>query len=240
MYGMVRHHDTAWSKQFVLSEIIPFIRKAVEDYHYQLATINFENGSVSNPNQSVSKIVPLLKSDAMINGMEKSFIEQGLPDEDRYKLISWHLVGRVRVIAAFDAPNNFQFMHRYNVEELGITPDQTKDHAIENFRTMAMRIKMRNDYTKPIVTIDRIGGIASSLLLLPDFWEKEATKARDELVIYVADYDTLLVARKSDKQGVQKIIGLALSRAIASVFSPPIFFVFDRNGLRLLEHSDMT
>ena len=239
MYARVRPLDPDWNKQFVLSEIIPFILNGVEEYGRQIASIIFERGGVTNPNLSVAKIVPLLKSDAMIRGMDESFVKQGLPDEERYKLLHWHVIGRVRFVPAFDTPDNFQFMHRFNADELGITPEEARDHALTNFRSMAMRIKMRTDYTKPIVAIDRIGGIASSLILLPEFWEKEAMKARDELVIHAADYDTLLVARKGDKQGLSQLVGMAFTGSVESIFSPPVIFVFDKNGLRLLERSDV-
>ncbi|MCV9964622.1 hypothetical protein OIU34_22280 [Pararhizobium sp. BT-229] len=238
LFEQVRPFDPDWNKQFVSSEVIQFIRNGVEELRRQVAAVDPESGTSNSPHRSVSKIVPLLKSDAMISGMEQSSsFKGGVPD--RYRLLSWPLVGRVRVVPAFDTPENFHFMHRYDADELGITPDEARDHALANFRTMAMRIKMRNDYTKPLVVIDRIGGIASSLLLLPEFWEKEAIKARDELVIHVAEYDTLLVARKGDRQGMESLIGMAISGAVQSVFSPPVIFVFDKNGLRLLERSDV-
>jgi uncharacterized protein YtpQ (UPF0354 family) len=239
MFVQVRPFDPDWNKQFILSEIIPFIEKGVEEFRRQIASIDMDTGVVTNPNQSIAKIVPLLKSDAMIKGMDQSFIKQGLPDEDSFKLLHWPVVGRVRFVAAFDTPDNFQFMHRFDADELGITPDEARDHALSNFRATAMRIKMRTDYTKPVVSIDRIGGIASSLLLLPEFWEKEAIKARDELVIHATDYDTLLVARKSDKQALARLVGTALSGVVESIFSPPLIFVYDKDGLRLLERKDV-
>lgn len=239
MFTQVRPFDPDWNKQFVLVEIIPFIRNGVEEFRRQVAAIDFERGVQTNPNQSVSKIVPLLKTDSMIRGMDESFVKQGLPDEERYKLLHWPVIDRVRFVPAFDTPDNFQFMHRFNADELGITPEEARQHALANFRTMAMRIKMRNDYTKPIVAIDRIGGIASSLILLPEFWEKEAVKARDELVIHAADYDTLLVARKGDKQGLSQLVNMTFSGAVETIFHPPVIFVFDKNGLRLLERKDL-
>ncbi len=238
MFTLVRPFDLDWNKQFVLVEIIPFIRNGVEEFRRQIAAIDLDRGVHTN-NQSVSKIVPLLKTDAMIQGMDESFVKQGLPDEERYKLLHWPVAGRVRFVPAFDTPDNFQFMHRFNADELGITPDEAREHALANFRTMAMRIKMRTDYTKPIVAIDSICGIASSLILLPEFWEKEAIKARDELVIHAADYDTLLVARKGDKQGLSQLVNMTFSGAVETIFHPPVIFVFDKNGLRLLERKDL-
>lgn len=240
LFEQVQLLDLDSNKRFVRTEVIQFIRNGVEELRRQVAAIDPDSGMSNNPHHTVSKIVPLLKSDAMISGMEQSSFKGGVPAEDRYRLLNWPVIDRVRFIPAFDTPDNFHFMHRYDADELGITPEEARDHALANFRTMAMRIKMRTDYTNSLVVIDRIGGIASSLLLLPEFWEKEAIKARDELVIHVADYDTLLVARKGDRQGVQQLIGMAISGAVASVFSPPIIFVFDRNGLRLLERSDVT
>jgi hypothetical protein len=236
----IRPDDAEWNKEFLRTDGLPFIANAVNEFRRQLAAIDLDNGVINNPNQTVAKIVPLLKTDAMIHGMDQSFVRNGLPDEERYRLISWPLIDRVRVVPAFDTPDNFQFMHLFNAEELGITPDEVKEHALANFRTMSKRIKIRSDYTKPLVVIDRIGGIASSLLLLPEFWEKEAVKAKDELVIHVAEYDTLLVARKGDRQAMARLLNMAYSGSVASVFTPPIIFVFDRNGLRVLQSSDLT
>ncbi|MBY3155490.1 hypothetical protein HFO56_24490 [Rhizobium laguerreae] len=239
IFQNVRPDDPEWNKEFLRTEGLAFIANAINEFRRQLAAVDFDKGVIANPNATLSKIVPLLKSDVMIHGMELSFVKQGLPNEERYRLLSWPVLDRVRVVPAFDTPDNFQFMHRFNADELGITPEEVHDHALANFRTTAKRIKIRSDYTKPIVVIDRIGGIASSLLLLPEFWEKEAVKAKDELVIHVAEYDTLLVARKSDRQAAARLIGMAYSGSVASVFSPPILFVFDRNGLRVLQKSDV-
>lgn len=239
LFEQVHPLDPERNKRFASTHVIQFIRNGVEELRRQVAAIDPESGASNNQYRSVSKIVPLLKSDAMISGMEQSSFKGGVPAEDRYRLLNWPVIDRVRFVPAFDTPENFHFMHRYDADELGITPEEARDHALANFRTMAMRIKMRTDYTKPLVVIDRIGGIASSLLLLPEFWEKEAIKARDELVIHVADYDTLLVARKGDRKGMENLIGMAITGAVQSVFSPPVIFVFDKNGLRLLERSDV-
>lgn len=235
----IRPDDAEWNKEFLRTDGLAFIANAVNEFRRQLAAIDLDKGVINNPNQTVGKIVPLLKTDAMIHGMDQSFIRNGMPDEEQYRLMSWPLIDRVRVVPAFDTPDNFQFMHRFNADELGITPDEVKDHALANFRTMSKRIKIRSDYTKPLVVIDRIGGIASSLLLLPEFWEKEAVKAKDELAIHVAEYDTLLVARKGDRHGMARLLHMAYSGSVASVFTPPIIFVFDINGLRVLQKSDL-
>jgi hypothetical protein len=239
IFQAIRPDDTEWNKEFLRNEGLPFIANAVNEMRRQLAAIDLDTGAHKNPNQTVGKIVPLLKTDAMIHGMDQSFIRNGMPDEEQYRLMSWPVIDRVRFVPAFDTPDNFQFMHRFNADELGLTPDEVKEHALANFRTMAKRIKIRSDYTKSMVVIDRIGEIASSLLLLPEFWEKEAVKAKDELVIHVAEYDTVLVARKGDKPGLTRLIHMVGSGSVASVFTPPILFVFDRNGLRVLQKSDL-
>ena len=50
---------------------------------------------------------------------------------------------------------------------------------------------------------------------------------------------TLLVARKGDKQGLSQLVTMALAGAVESIFSPPVIFVFDKDGLRLLERRDV-
>jgi hypothetical protein len=235
----IRPDDAEWNMEFLRTDGLPFIANAVSEFRRQMAAIDLDKGGINNPNQTIAKIVPLLKTDAMIQGMDQSFVRNGMPDEEQYRLMSWPVIDRVRVVPAFDTPDNFQFMHRFNADELGITPDDVREHALANFRTMSKRIKIRSDYSKPMVVIDRIGGIASSLLLLPEFWEKEAVKAKDELVIHVAEYDTLLVARKGDRQGMSRLLSMVYSGGVASVFTPPIIFAFDRNGLRVLQKSDL-
>ena len=239
LFQMLRPDDMEYNGRLCRDQFVPHVVNSVAEMHRKLAGMKVEGGTLRNETHDIAKAVPLLKSLDMVAGMNASFVKQGLPDEERYRLVTWPFLGRVAYVAAFDTPTNFEFIHGSTVEELGVTRDILRERALENLRSAARRVKFRTDYTKPVNEIDRLQGFASSLLLLPEFWEKEATKAKDELVIHVADYDTLMVARKGDRRGLSMLLTLALSGRVESVFNPPVFFVFDKDGMRLMVKSDV-
>lgn len=190
-----------------------------------------------------SAIVPMLKTDAMIEGMNKRssnmISEAGGKNGDAYAYINWQFLGRVRVVLAFDMPTNFIFIDRAMLSDMGMSEEEVKEKALDNLRAKAGRIKFRTDYGKAPVKIDRLDGNASALLLLDSFWQKEAVKAKDELVIHVEDYDILKVVRKSDKTALAQLLIEIAMRRINSVFPPPILFVYATDGMRLLTEADL-
>jgi hypothetical protein len=193
---------------------------------------------------STSTIVPLLKPRATIDAtnahQRKTMVELGAPADQVFPLVEWHFLDRVYVIPTFDSPDGFMFIDEGMLPHLSKTVPEITEIALENLRRISKKIKVRTDYTKqPVVAIDRINGMASSLLLLSDFWEKEALKAKDELVIHVTETDELLVVRRSDKRGLTLLISGIMSGRIKTMFTPPLLFVYGVNGMRILKPQDL-
>nr|WP_250808462.1 hypothetical protein [Neorhizobium tomejilense] len=227
------------ARSAVVRVVIPHIASYVSDMYSQIDAIKIDGDKVRNTSLSLDIVVPLLKTLPMIDGLNESFIRQGVPDDPIYKIPHWPFVGPIRFVAAFNRPENFQFVERASMVDLGATEDTLREKALENLRSMARKIKFRTDYRKAVNEIDRLGGMASSLLLLPEFWEKEAIKARDELVVHASDYDTLLVVRKGDRQAVHSMVAAVVAGQVPSIFPPPALFVFGTNGMRMFGRADL-
>lgn len=95
----------------------------------------------------------------------------------------------------------------------------------------------KTNYRKGIVEITGVGGLASSLILLEDFWQREALKARDALVIFAQDYDRLLVARRGDHYTCRSL-ALAYGTGQMKLIFNGAIFVFDQSGMRQARPAD--
>ncbi len=238
MYSLFRTGDDGFNRNHLLSFVIPTIAsglKEVEGVSLQLD----ETGKTPTLNYpSKDKIVPLLKTRQEVDGMNRQF--NGLiPADQIHPLVEKHFVGHIYAVPAFDRPENYQFIGEDVLSDLQLNSEEIHQISVDNLRKMTRKIKVRTDYRKPISVVDRMNGLASSLLLLEEFWQNEALKAKGELVIHVEDIDRLHIVRKDDGPALVSLLSQVMIAKIDSMFHPPQLFVFGASGMRAFGPSDM-
>lgn len=188
---------------------------------------------------SRDKLVPLLKLRSQVNqwNSESSKLP-GMPAGKGNGFLYWPVSGDVVMTVAVDTPDNYAFVTGEHLRLHDLSEDSARETAIANLRKMLDQAKPRTNYRKELVEISNVGGLASSLILLDDFWQKEAIKAKDGLLIIARDWDNLIVARIGDRDTC-RMLGLAcVTRRIGTIFTGAVF-VYDANGMRQASPSDL-
>lgn len=93
--------------------------------------------------------------------------------------------------------------------------------------------KLRFDYNERMFEVGGMNGLASSLMLLDEFLERQRKKLGDDLVIHVPNRETLLFFRKSDRQLTLNVMSAIISGDIPCLLDE---FLFEYDG-RLREFS---
>jgi hypothetical protein len=178
------------------------------------------------------KLVPLLKLRSQVNNWnEESNRLPGMPVGRGQGFLQWPVTGQVVMTVAIDSPDNYAFVTGAHLKTLGISEEEAKSKALDNLRAMLAKAKPRTNYRREIVEINDVGGLASSLILLDDFWQQEALKAKDGLAIFVQDWDNLLVCRLGDRDTCRTLAIAAGIRQIKLIFNGAVF-IYDHNGMR--------
>ncbi|WP_327210571.1 hypothetical protein [Rhizobium leguminosarum] len=191
----------------------------------------FENSdALFNP--APDKLVPLLKLRSQVNDWNRESTRlPGMPVGRGQGFLHWPVTGQVVMTVAIDTPDNYTFVTGGHLKTLGIGEDEAKNRAIDNLRAMLAKAKPRTNYRREIVEINGIGGLASSLILLDDFWQQEALKAKDGLAIFAQDWDNLLVCRLGDRDTCRTLAIAAGIRQIKLIFDGAVF-IYDHKGMR--------
>lgn len=188
---------------------------------------------------SRDRLVPLLKLRSQVDQWNSESPKlPGMPAGKVNGFLHWPVTGDVVMTVALDTKDNYAFMTGEHLRFHDVSEDAARETALANLRKMLEKAKPRTNYRKEIVEISGVGGLASSLILLDDFWQKEAIKAKDGLLIIAREWDSLVVARIGDRDTC-RMLGLAcVTRRIATIFTGAVF-VYDAKGMRQATPSDL-
>jgi hypothetical protein len=187
---------------------------------------------------STDKLVPLLKLRRQVDEWNKDGAHlPGMPVGKSRVFLQWPVAGEVVMTVAIDNPKTYAFITGAQLLTLDLSMDGARKKALDNLRSMLRKTAPKTNYRKGIVEITGVGGLASSLILLEDFWQQEALKARDALVIFAQDYDRLLVARRGDHYTCRSL-ALAYGTGQMKLIFNGAIFVFDQSGMRQARPAD--
>lgn len=184
-------------------------------------------------------LVPLLKLRSQVNAWNQEVSTlPGMPASRDKGFLNWPVAGQVVITLAMDLPEKYAFVTGEHLKTLGLSADDARDRAMENFKTIAANNPVKTNYRKEIVEISGVGGLASSLILWDDFWQREALRAKDALVIFVREWDELLVVRLSDRQTCGTMALAVQLGQLKLIFNGAIF-VYDDKGMRQASPIDL-
>lgn len=184
---------------------------------------------IANP--SKEKLVPLLKLRAQVDHWNNEMKLPGMPVGKSNGFLNWPAFNDVVMVVAVDTPDNYIFVSGPQLKEIGMTADEAREAALENFRAVLAKKRPKTNYRDEVIEIHGVGGLAASLILLEDYWQEEALKAKDALVIFAQDYDNLLVVKRSDRRSAAMLALAVTTRQMKLIFSGAIF-IYDQNGMR--------
>jgi uncharacterized protein YtpQ (UPF0354 family) len=144
----------------------------------------------TEPKASISAIVPVIRDSEFVR-------EYG----EKVQPYTEHLVADLWIVYAQDAPNSI----RYGLAgDLGMRLPEVRQRALANLRRILPRLERHGDgSTYYMLTA---GGVyESSLLLLEDFWRKQARQVDGELVAAVPTRDVLLFTGSHCKAGMREL-----------------------------------
>jgi uncharacterized protein YtpQ (UPF0354 family) len=143
-------------------------------------------------------IVPLVKQAIPENDPASVF--ELTPDDTP---IAESLLPGLCLLFAFDRPDSYEIVLERNVRELGISVSELRNLAIRNLRRRLPAIERHGDHPAYMLTAG--GNLESSLLLLPDLWEQQASWVPGELVAAVPERDVILFTGADSPEGLEAI-----------------------------------
>lgn len=189
-------------------------------------------------NVSGDALVPLLKLREQVAHWNESLQAlPGMPVGKSNGFVSWPVAGEVVMTVAIDTADNYAFVAGPQLKEIGLTADEARDRSLENLRKMLAANRPKTNYREDVVEMSGVGGLASSLILLDDFWQEEALKAKDALAIFAQDYDNLLVVKRSDRRIAAMVALACATRQVKLIFSGAVF-IYNQDGMRQATPSD--
>lgn len=186
---------------------------------------------------TLDDVVALLKHRRLV---EKNNAEMARrPSLGPRTMASWEVGGDVWATAAFDLPSQFQFLTTKELGDLGASIDDVREAAVANIARKMDEVGLLG-LEEPLVPEDggvaalgKIGGLASSILLVDDFWRRQVELCGEPLCILARETDEILVWRSSDLENAVAVMGALAMGAEKSVLPSTIFF-HDGEELRIL------
>lgn len=188
------------------------------------------DGRLSITPQDRNAVYPLVMSKGMMEAAEKPFNRAG---DGGPALVSWRLMDRITALATIDRGTAFSHVTAAQLDDLKLNRDEARMIAMRNLKNLYAKEKLRFDYNERMFEVGGMNGLASSLMLLDEFLERQRKKLGDDLVIHVPNRETLLFFRKSDRQLTLNVMSAIISGDIPCLLDE---FLFEYDG-RLREFS---
>jgi hypothetical protein len=208
---------------------------------YETFVRQMVDGERPEDHRTLDNVVALIKHRSQVEGNNAEMARKDLGDRS---MASWQVVGDVMATAAFDLPTQYQFLTSRELDELGVGGDDIRDVAIVNIRRMMDEIGLL-EHDEPLVpeeggvaALGHIGGLASSIILVDEFWKRQVELCGEPLCILLRETDELLVWRSSD---LENSVGIMAALAIGAEKSilPGSLFFHDGEELRTLGADDI-
>ncbi|MCZ7862377.1 hypothetical protein O9X98_13470 [Agrobacterium salinitolerans] len=169
-------------------------------------------------------VVPLVMSSESFTNAENH--SGGRTDAGDSPLVGWRLFDGVVGMASFDRGHTFHHVFTSVLPDLGMNRDEVRILAMRNLKKLFAKENYEFDYRERIFEVRGMNGLASSLLLLDDFWTKQRRKLGDDLVIHLVNRESLAFFRRSDKEALYTVV-MALFSGQVSNLVEGVLFEFD-------------
>lgn len=208
--------------------------RVIADYDLQIASL----ADRPSHDMTMDQVVPLLKSREAVERSNAEMSRDSKAPNNRFA--TWEVVEGVMASAAFDTPDKFVFLTSREMEKLGVGIDEVREAAVANVRRLMADMELL-DFDDPLVpeeggvaVLGKIGGFASSILMVDEFWEKQIELCGEPLNILPRATDEILVWRSSDMESTAGIF-LALLSGDEKAMLPGKVFVYGGDGLHVFE-----
>lgn len=149
-------------------------------------------------NNELGTAVPLMKPDLTETDTEPALHIEG-PDEP---ILEPYLPGLL-IAYALDRGDHFELVARKHCEAAHTAPEELRPLAISNLRRVLPAIERQG--AGPAYMLVAGGNLESSLLLLDDLWEGQASAVSGRLVAAVPARDVLLFTGSASPEGISAI-----------------------------------
>ncbi|MBY3432922.1 hypothetical protein HFN89_01860 [Rhizobium laguerreae] len=135
----------------------------------------------------------------------------GRSESGESSLVGWRLFDGVVAMVTFDRGSVFHHLLAKDLPLLGLNRDEARILAMRNLKKLYARQKYRFDYNERVHEVGGMNGLASSLLLIDEFWAKQRSRLGGDLVIHLVNRESLVFFAKSDRDLLARVILLLVS-----------------------------
>lgn len=225
---------------FSMEECFETTARAIADYEVIIGQLSTE--VVSDEGRTLDRVVPLVKLRSQVenNNQEMATREASFG----HRMASWQVTPDVVATAAFDLPTHYQFLTTKELEDMGVGIVEAKEAALANIRS-AMEAVGLLDLDDPIVPeeggivcLGQIGGLASSIVLVDEFWRAQVEVCGEPLCILLRETDEILIWRASDIENGMQVMAALVVGAERTIL-PGILLSHDGENLRELGRDEL-
>lgn len=141
-------------------------------------------------------------------------------------LVAWRLFDGVVAMASLDRGSTFHHVFASTLPDLGLNQNEVRILAMRNLKRLYAKENYTFDYSERLFEVRGMNGLASSLLLLDDFWTKQRRKLGDDLVIHLVNRESLAFFRRSDKEVLYTVVMALISGQVSNLVEG-VLFEFD-------------
>jgi len=171
-------------------------------------------------------VVPLLKSAEYADGnaatLRRQHTQSGLDPELHAKL-SWEVNQQIVAFPVINEPHGYRFITGDQLAGTGLTASEIEDIAIQNVRDAANSLPP-SDYSGGSKEFSGLDGMASALVLLPEFLESESEQAGGPLCLLSGDADHLFVVPIMNEEFLNFVLGRVAKGALQLPEMPPLVY----------------
>lgn len=202
------------------------------------ATVDTSRDSVTrNLGSVLPDVVPLLKSAGYARGnaaaLRREHTQAGI-DPDLHAKLSWEVNDHVVAFPVVNEAHGYRFITADELQGTELTAAEIRDIAIQNVREAADALPP-SDYDQGLKEFNNMNGIASALLLLPEFLEKEAEQAGGPLCLLSSDADHLFIVPLANEEFLNFVLGRVAKGALRLPEMPPLVYQDGRLEPALIE-----
>lgn len=174
----------------------------------------------------LSDVVPLLKSRAYANGnarvLRRSALESGF-DPDLHAKLSWDVNADVVAFPVINHEDGYEFITGDKLVLSGLTSKEIEAIAIQNVSS-AYEALPPSDYSRGSREFSGLGGIASALVVVPEFLEKESVRAGGPLCLLSGDADHLFIVPLANEEFLNYVLGRVATGELRLPEIPPLVY----------------
>lgn len=146
---------------------------------------------------SAGRIVPVIKGDAFVAGLEAQVRENGKGELTDFYVME-PLAEGLHVFYVFDYEDSVQYVSADDLARLELAPRELRGIAVKNLSEMLTDLKREGNDRWWFMVAD--GNYEASLILLDGLWNKQNFEVNGEPVVFVLARDTVLIIGSEDTE----------------------------------------